>query len=174
MVALYTVFLLLGLLVFVVALVGNVDHDFGHAMDFGHHDVSTDTDSPGLFSIRTISAFLAGFGVSGLVAVLQFHWGILGQLALGFGTGLVLSALAYGIMYAFYSQQGWKLTDSKTFAGMSAVITTPSGTQGIGECKVDNKYYSCKEKTNQPLLINDAVKVSESLEGILIVEKSIN
>lgn len=169
MVALYVVFLILGLTVFMLALASSIDHDF--STDLGHHDPTSTTDSPGLFSIRTISAFLAGFGVSGLVAVLQFHWGILGQLAFGFTTGFALAAMTYGIMYAFYTQQGWKLTDSKTFNGMSAIITTQSGTQGIGECKVDNRYYSCKEKTNQPLLINDAVKVLESLEGVLIVEK---
>ena len=172
MITLYTIFLIVGLTVFLLALLGNVEHDLGHIFDITHHDFDhAHGDSPSLFSIRTISAFLAAFGVSGLTAI-SLHWGIPGQLAIGFGSGIVLAAVAYGIMYIFYSQQGWKLTDSRNFVGMQAVITTAPGSQGVGECKIDNKYYSCKEKTNQHLLFNDTVKIVESVEGMLIVEKN--
>jgi hypothetical protein len=74
-------------------------------------------------------------------------------------------------MYLLYKQQGWKLTDSANFVGMKAVITTASGTQGIGECKIDNKYYTCKELNSNALHLNDIVSVVETIEGVIIVEQ---
>ena len=168
--SLYLTLMLIGLAIFVIAIF----FDFGHHdFDFGHHDFDhADGDSPGLFSIRTISAFLAGFGVSGLVAI-NLQWGVIGQLAFGFFTGFALAAISYGIMYLFYKQQGWKLTDSSKLSGMTGLVTTATGKQGIGEATVDGKYFSFREKTNQPLILGDKVKVIESVEGTLIVEKSL-
>jgi di/tricarboxylate transporter len=171
MAALYLVFLILGLTVFALAIFGDFDHDLGQHFDFGHHDVDNYTDSPGLFSVRTISAFLAGFGTSALIAKWVFEWGTLGQVLLGFGTGLLLAAIAFLLMWAFYKQQSNTLTDSDSLAGKSGLITTATGSQHIGEVKVDNKYFSCKEKDSKILQINDVVKVLYAVQGTLVVEK---
>lgn len=184
MTALYLTLLVLGLAVFVLAMFSGFDHDVhfdfahdfhfdfaGHHFDFGHHDVGSSTDSPGLFSIRTISALFAGFGVSGLLAKLVLDWGIGGQLLLGFGTGFVLAALAYLIMWAMYTQQAGAVKDSSQLVGRNAVVTTGTGSQGIGECRVDNLYYTFREKTSKDAHLNEIVKVVESQPGLLIVEK---
>lgn len=190
MTALYVVFSILGLAVFCFSIFGLVehefdfsgfDHDFGfdmsHDFDIGHQDIESHTDSPGLFSIRTISAFLAGFGIAGILAKLVLNWGIGGQLLLGFGFAFLLAILAYYIMKIMYNQQGGDVVDSSKLIGKSAVITTPTSIQGIGECRVDNRYYTCRVKgkpdvvVSGDLKINETVKVVESVEGMLLVEK---
>lgn len=171
MVGLYLTFLILGLAVFVLAIFGDFEHDFGHHFDFGHHDLDSTIDHPGLFSIRTISAFLAGFGTSGLLAKLVLEWGVGGQLFLGFATGLLLAALAYLIMYGFYSQQAGAVKDSSKLIGKTAIVTTGTGDQGIGECRVENNHYTFREKNGFKLYPNHIAKVVESEVGILILEK---
>jgi membrane protein implicated in regulation of membrane protease activity len=171
MTGLYLTFLILGLLVFVVAIFGNFDHDFGHDFHIGDHDLHGDMDQPGLFSIRTISAFLAGFGVSGLVAKLSLGWGVGGQLFLGFFSGLAMAALVFLIMKAFMSQQAGTVKDSKDLVGKTAIVTTGVGTQGIGECRVENNHYTFREKNGATLLPNEVAKVVEAEVGLLVVEK---
>jgi di/tricarboxylate transporter len=175
MTTLYGIFVVFGLLIFVIAIFADVSHDidFGHHdFDFGHHDLdSSHTDSPGLFSIRTISAFLAGFGVSGLLAKLVLDWGVGGQLFLGFATGLALAAMVYLIIRLFYSQQAGGVKDASELVGKSAVITIGTGSQNIGECRVDNLYYTFREKNGKKLNPNEVAKVTEAEPGLLIVEK---
>jgi membrane protein implicated in regulation of membrane protease activity len=171
MAALYIVFALVGLVVFALAIFGNLDHDFDHHFDFGGHDLDANLDSPGLFSLRTISAFLAGFGVSGLLAKWVLGWGIFGQLFLGLFTGVAFAALAFGLAYILYKQQAGTPTDSASLAGKVATVTVATGSQKIGECRVDNKYYTCREMTNKSLSLNETVKVNSSVGGLLLVEK---
>lgn len=178
MVGLYLAFLILGLAIFVLAIFGNLDHDFstdfGH--DFGGHDfdsndASVHVEHPGLFSVRTMSALFAGFGVSGLCAKLLLNWGVGGQLLLGFATGFALAGLSYLIMYAFYAQQSPEMADSSELIGKSAVVTTGIGSQGIGECRVDNRHYTFREKNGLRLYPNEVGKVVKTEVGLLIVEK---
>jgi len=178
MIGLYVTFLILGLAIFVIAIFGDFATDF--ATDFGHdfgghdfdsNDAADHVDHPGLFSLRTMSALFAGFGVSGLCAKLLLGWGVGGQLFLGFATGFALAALSYGIMYAFYSQQSPEMSDSSELIGKSAVVTTGIGSQGIGECRVDNRHYTFREKNGLRLYPNEVGKVVKTEVGLLIVEK---
>jgi membrane protein implicated in regulation of membrane protease activity len=178
MVGFYLVLLFLGLAIFALAIFGNIDHDLsigdhdlGGGHDF-HGDHDTDGNAtPGLFSVRTISALFAGFGVAGLVAKLLLGWGIGGQLLLGFGTGIFLAGVAYLIMLGFYSQQAGGVRDAATFSGKTALVTTATGTQGIGECSIDNFHYTFREVANNKVYLNEIVKVVSSQDGLLIVEK---
>ena len=184
MTALYLVFLILGLAVFAISIFGLVEHDFDfsglgygidldmtHDFDLGHQDIESHTDSPGLFSIRTISAFLAGFGLGGILAKLVLEWGVGGQLLLGFVIALSLAAIAYFIMKLMYSQQGGALRDSSELVGKTAVVTTGVGNQGIGECRVENNHYTFREKNNAKLEPNQVGKVVQAEAGLLIIEK---
>jgi membrane protein implicated in regulation of membrane protease activity len=83
----------------------------------------------------------------------------------------LLAALAFGLFAAFYSQQAGEVTDAADFIGRTAVVTTGTGPQGIGECRVDNLHYTFREKNEKPCLPNQVVKVVESEVGLLIVEK---
>lgn len=190
MLAFYLTLLILGLTIFIMAIFGNLDHDFSvgdHDFSIGDHDFDTDSDfsgdhdlshdaeahtaSPGLFSVRTISALFAGFGLAGIIAKLVLEWGIGGQLLLGFGAGLVLAGVAYLIMWGFYSQQAGGVRDAATLIGKVAVVTTGIGSQGIGECRVENNHYTFREKNGVKMQPNEVGKVIESEVGLLIVEK---
>jgi len=187
MVSLYLVFALFGITIFVLSIFGlhggdvhdGLSHiSFGHDgighNDLGHHEIGNSENnlatSPGLFSLRTISAFLAGFGSSGLAAYF-IGWHLTGQVILGFSTGIILALIAFGIMKLMYTQQAGVVNDSANLVGKSGVITVSSGDQGIGEIHIENMYYTCKEKTSKSLGFNQVVKVIESQNGLLIVEK---
>jgi len=186
MTALYVVFTIVGLAIFAVSALGIFDHDldFGHGLEIGHGmDMSHDFDighqaiethiySTGLFSVRTISAFLAGFGIAGIVTKLLLEWGVGFQLLSGFVMALALAALAYGIMKLMYNQQGGSVRDSRTLIGQTAVVTIGTGDQGIGECRVENNHYTFREKNNVKLFPNQIGKVVLSEPGVLIIEKS--
>jgi membrane protein implicated in regulation of membrane protease activity len=173
MIALYVTFSVVGILIFALSIFGGLEHeiDLSHSMDFAHHDLGDHGDHPGIFSVRTIAAFLAGFGVSGLTSKVFLNWGIGGQLALGFGTGLALAGFAILVMRLIYSQQCGSIKDANTLVGKTAIISISSGEQGIAECLADNYYYSCKEKNNDALRKNDSTRIVEVQPGMLIVEK---
>ena len=179
MTALYLTFLIVGLAIFVISMFADLGHDFDfhtgdlHTGDLGGHELGE--DSPGLFSIRTISAGLAGFGVVGLTTTLYWNWPVWAQLLGGFVVGFLFMLAAYGIMKAFYSQQAGKPITADTAIGKVASITIGSGKQGIAQCNVDNRYYPCilKDESFLPLKLHEQVKVV-ALSGsadTLIVEK---
>lgn len=179
MVAFYLVLLFLGLAIFAMAIFANLDHDIsigdhdfsGHDLHVSHEGDNNGNMTPGLFSVRTISALFAGFGVAGLVAKLLLGWGMGGQLILGFVTGIVLAVVAYLIMLGFYSQQAGGVRDASNFIGRTALVTTGTGSQGIGECSIDNQHYTFREVANNHLYLNEIVKVVKVQDGQLVVEK---
>jgi len=178
MTALYLTFLIVGLAIFVVSMFADLGHDMDfhvdHPGDLGGQELGE--DSPGLFSIRTISAGLAGFGVVGLTTTLYWAWPIWAQLLGGFIVGFLFMLVAYGIMKAFYSQQAGVPTTATNTVGKNATITIGAGKQGIAQCNVDNRYYPCilKDGSALPLKLHEQVKVV-ALAGsgdTLIVEKT--
>jgi membrane protein implicated in regulation of membrane protease activity len=179
MTALYLTFLIVGLAIFVVSMFADLGHDLDfhadHPGDLGGQELGE--DSPGLFSIRTISAGLAGFGVVGLTTTLYWAWPVWAQLLGGFVVGFLFMLAAYGIMKAFYSQQAGKPITAHDTLGKNATITIGAGKQGIAQCNVDNRYYPCivtnQKEDDLPLRLHEQVKVV-SLSGsgdTLIVEK---
>jgi len=179
--AFYLTILIVGLAIFVLSIFADFGHDFDfhtgdiHPGDIGGHDLGQ--DSPGLFSLRAISAGLAGFGVVGLTTTLYLNWPIWAQLLGGIGVGFLFTYLAYLMMKVFYSQQAGKPASTDTTVGKFATITIGAGKQGIAQCNVENRYYPCilNDINALPLKLHEQVKiVSVSGSGdTLIVEKII-
>ena len=173
MTALYLVFLIIGLVFLGMAIFGaDAGHDgieIGH-IEVSHDGISPHADSPQIFSVRSVAAFLLGFGMTGLVCV-WLGKSVMSQLIFGGLSGVVIGGLSVGIMYLMYTQQAGTPIDSSAFIGKTGMITTYSGAQGIAEVCVDNKHFTCKEKNGGELRIYQQVKVESANTGVLIVEK---
>lgn len=176
MTGLYLVLFIVGLVFLALSLFGaDSSIEFAHegGLDLngdgvidGHHGA----DSPKIFSVRALAAFFLGFGMTGLAC----EWAGLGigaQLGFSLLSGFVVAALAWGIMYVMFKQQAGVPTDSNMFIGKTGIITIATGNHGIGEVRIDNKYFSCAAKNGGALKLNQQVKVETSSTGLLIVEK---
>lgn len=150
------------------------DADFGHEFSAGGHDAG-DADSPKIFSLRVIFAFLMAFGIGG-GAMFLADKALAGQLIVGFLSGVATGAITYYLMKFLYSFQGNSNLDSETFIGKNAQVTVETTNSGSSQVKVDSgggdQLFMAKEKNSVPLKLHDIVKVVGRLGTVLIVEKS--
>lgn len=149
------------------------DADFGHEFSADGHDAG-DADSPKIFSLRVIFAFLMAFGIGG-GAMFLAEKGLGGQLIVGFLSGAATGAITYYLMKLLYSFQGNSNLDSETFIGKNAQVTVETTNSGSSQVKVDSgggdQLFMAKEKNSAPLKLNEIVKVVGRLGTVLIVEK---
>lgn len=171
----YIVFLAIGGLGLLSSLIfgdfdhGDLDHDF-HGGHDGH-----DADSPKIFSLRVIFAFLMSFGIGGGSMFLADK-SLVSQLIVGFLAGIATGAFTYYLMKFLYSFQGNSNLDSGTFIGKNAQVTVETTNSGSCQVKVDSgggdQLFMAKEKNSEPLKLNEIVKIVGRLGTVLIVEKS--
>jgi len=151
---------------------GDLHGDFSH--DIGGHD-GDQADSPKIFSLRVIFAFLMAFGIGGGSMFLAER-GLIGQLIVGFLSGVATGAITYYLMKFLYSFQGNSNLDSETFIGKNAEVTVETTNSGSCQVKVDSgggdQLFMAKEKNSIPLKLHETVKVVGRLGTVLIVEKS--
>lgn len=150
------------------------DTDFGHEFSDGHD--AGDADSPKLFSLRVIFAFLMAFGIGGGSMYLS-EQSVTGQIIVGLLSGAATGAITYYLMKLLYSFQGNSNIDAINFIGKEATVTV--GTTDNGSCQVkldtgggDDLYIS-KEKNSVYLRKYDVVKIIGRLGNVLVVEKVI-
>lgn len=173
----YLGFALLGGLGLLVSLLTGTDVDHGDL-----HEISHDTgvqgdsgpDSPKIFSLRIIFAFLLAFGI-GAGSAWLLKSPVLVQMIVGFVAGLLT---AIGIFYIFktlYSLQGNSTVSSESFIGKTAIVTI--GTTSTGSCQVDvdtdggDSLFMAKELTGHTLKKSDSVRILGRTGNVLIVEK---
>jgi membrane protein implicated in regulation of membrane protease activity len=175
----YLAFLGIGALGLLMSLIlGEFSHD---GVDF-HHDLggvdhagdSGHADSPRLFSLRTIFAFLMAFGIGGGSMYLTGH-SVASQVIVGFLTGATTAVLVYYIMKFLYSQQGSSNVNSESFIGKMAQVTVETTKNGLSQVKVDSgggdQLFMAKEKNSQPIKQHDSVKIVGRIGNTLIIEK---
>ena len=118
----------------ILALFGIGDHGDMPDLDV---DVDIDTDLPdfdgdhgdadgglSVLSVRTITAFLVGFGWIG-AACLSSGMGILGTFSIAIGVGLVLMFMVFGIMRLFYNMQEEGTLNYRNAIGEIATVYLP-------------------------------------------------
>jgi membrane protein implicated in regulation of membrane protease activity len=159
--------------------------EFGHG-DLGGHDLSHDlsdhgdagdADSPKLFSLRIIFAFLMAFGIGGGAMYLSGK-SVGGQVIVGFLSGIATATITYYIMKLLYSQQGNSNVNSESFIGKFASITVETTNSGSCQIKVDSgggdQLFLAKEKNGNLVKQHESVKIVGRIGNTLIIEKISN
>jgi len=172
----YITFLALGALGLLSSLIFGEFHgdgDFGHEFSADGHDAG-DADSPKLFSLRVIFAFLMAFGIGGGAMYLSDK-SVGGQIIVGILSGVAAGAITFYIMKFLYAMQGNSNVDSNNFIGTLAYVTVETTNSGSCQVKVDSgggdQLYLAKEKNSVLVKKNDTVKIVGRLGSTLIVEK---
>ena len=175
---LYIALFFVGAILLLVSILGG-DVDGGVELDVGDPDFDVSSaevgaDSPSVFSFRTISVFLLGFGAAGWV-VLRNGGSVTSQILWSLAVGLVFGALYFLVMKFMYSMQGSSTTSVSSAVGKTGIVIVPTTSTGIAQVKVKTDVgmseYVCKEKDGKELHENDTVKVVSSSAGVLVVEK---
>lgn len=108
------------------------DHDAG--LDHGGFDHG-DAGGPSIFSVRVMSAFLAAFGVGGVIAR---YYGLSHPAASGVGvvSGAAMSGLVFQFARLLYSQQASSEVRMTSLVGQSAEVSVAIPEDGVGQIMI--------------------------------------
>lgn len=166
-----------GTLLVAVLLVLGTDHDIGHDMDMAHDgDLGHDHgEGPGPISVRTILAFIGGWGWGGLIGLDGLKWGLL-SIPFGSIIGLVLAVLVFQFMRVLYAQEATSTISASQMAGQSGVVLTTIPKGGVGEVRVNVRgtAVKCLARSHdaEELVAGAGVMVVEEVGGTLVVRRA--
>lgn len=112
---------------------GDVDHSVDHALDHGGADSANGTIS--IFSTRVIATFVMGFGAAGAIARISDASYVVSSL-IGVGSGVVLAALMYAILFVLIKEQATSLIATEDVVGATGQVTVPIQDGHVGEVGV--------------------------------------
>lgn len=173
---LMTVYLIcasVGVIFLVLSLVFGGDHDVGTHMD--HHSMGDGHggDSINLFSVRSITAFLATLGAIGALC-LYYGMGNTPSLLVGAGAGLLMAFVAAKTMQMAMKQQISSTLSISDFVGVVGTVTTPIPAEGVGEVEVvlggQRKHFTASSQDRTPIGQNASVTVISAAGGNLVVK----
>jgi membrane protein implicated in regulation of membrane protease activity len=176
---LYLIMALAGMVILVLSIFGGdadgLDLEVGD-VDFDISDAEVGNDSVSLFSIRTLSTFLLGFGIAGWLTV-KGEYTLTVQLITGFLSAFLITLLYFFVMKGMYSMQGSSMVSSIDMIGKRGVINVPTTSTGIAQMKINTNAgfheYTVKEHENKKLNQNDLVEVISDLGGGNLLVKKI-
>ncbi|MBZ0298004.1 MAG: YqiJ family protein [Anaerolineae bacterium] len=144
-----------------------LDAVFGLDLDAG------DTGEVSGLGCSVIAAFLAGFGVVGLVGSL-LHWSLLLIILCAVAFGLLVGRLVVRILRFVYSQQSTEVYSAQDLVGSSGRVTINSGAGQTGEVLIESGQilkYPIKEVSGAELKRGDTVEVVAVQGRFLHVKK---
>ena len=101
---------------------GDLDHSMDHAVDHGGGDGADGTIS--IFSTRVIATFVMGFGATGAIARINDASYLVSSL-IGAGSGIVLAALMYAILFVLVKEQSTSVISTSDLVGAKGQVTVP-------------------------------------------------
>jgi len=103
-------------------------------------DVDVDADIgeglPGFFSTRVVSLFVVGFSSMGIVAHYVWQLPPYYSSLCGLGAGVLMGALAYGLIVLLYRQQATSTPTRADYRGLKGRVTIAIPKGGTGEVSV--------------------------------------
>lgn len=111
----------------------DTDGDFEAEMD-SDLDGDLHDGSPGIFSLKVISVFLAAFGGFGAIAM-SLGLGVLLSMLAGLAGGFVLAAVVWYFAKLLYSQQATSQVDTADLIGRKAEVIISIPAQGLGQVR---------------------------------------
>ena len=116
----------------------DVDIDLDSDLDSDIPDLDGDHGDGGLsvLSIRTVTAFMVGFGWIGATCV-SYGIGLLISLSVAIGVGLVLMVMVFGIMRFFYNMQEEGTLNYRNAIGEIATVYLPIPGNGTAPGQVE-------------------------------------
>lgn len=144
----YWVMAIVGTAVTLVLLFVGGGHDLGHGGmevghgdvghgDVGHHDGASQhgDEGPGPISIRTVLAFMGGWGWGGLIGWDVFKWGIL-SAPFGLVVGLIMATIVFRFSRFLFNQEATSTISGADVVGREGVVLTAIAPNGTGEIRV--------------------------------------
>ncbi len=169
--ALFVICGVLGLILTLVSLFAGHDGDIS-----ADHEVGGDhgSETASIFSFRSITVFLTGFGAAGGIAT---HYGMSMMVSsiIGVLVGVFFAGIAWKLMTMVMSQQASSTINLDTLVNQSGVVTTSISENGMGEVMVEisgqRKYVHARSNSNTPIPEHTSVKILEVSAGVLVVQK---
>jgi len=182
----YWVMAIIGTLVTLILLFVGGDQDFGHgAMDVGHgeighgeaggHGLDHADDGPGPISVRTILAFMGGWGWGGLLGWNSFGWGLL-SAPFGLAVGLVMAVIIFRFSRFLHNQEATSTVSAADLVGHEGVVMTALPAHGTGEIRIYAGGMPLKtlarSESGEAIAEGQSIIVVEELGGTLLVRPS--
>ena len=108
---------------------GDVDHSVDHAVGGGGAGAD---GTISIFYTRVIATFIMGFGAAGAIARINDASYTLSSL-IGAGSGIVLAALMYAILFVLIKEQATSLINTADVVGSTGQVTVPIEGGHVGE-----------------------------------------
>ena len=172
-----------GTLVVVVLLILGLDHDFDFGVDADvgfdadvafdvAHDLAVAHEGPSPLGLKTIMAFVGGWGWGGLIGLDALKWGVF-SLPFGMAVGLALAAVVFYFMRFLYAQEATSTVGVAHMVGQEGVVLTTIPSGGTGEIRLNVQGTSLKclarSESQEAVPAGATVSVVEEVGGTLLV-----
>ena len=150
-------------------------HDLGHHTGASHtaHSEHNNVSNMRFVSLRTIMAFMSGFGVGGYFAAIN-NVPPLARLVCGCGSGLLLSMIVYSVLNWLYKSQSVPLSDDD-YVGVEGYVQVTIGNHSAGKvyCTVRGSGVALLAQTadGSSLPLNTQIRIARMNGSIAIVEQ---
>lgn len=151
---------------------------FGHDVDTGI-DVGVDTDidhdgGPSVFSIKMISLLMVGFGALSFGVRATTDAGMFVSSMAGVGGAVIVGAIGYVIIRAFYASQATSTITDEDIVGCVATIidAIPEGGNGQVSCIIRGREitFLARSKEGDSITRGNPVRVLSKTGNIVTVE----
>ncbi len=158
----------------------DADFDFDHDVDFAaDHDVHLEhageaEGGPGPVSLRTIMAFVGGWGWGGLIGLDGIGWGMM-SLPFGAAMGLVLALAVFQFMKFLHAQEATSTVGIAHMMGQDGVVLTTIPPGGTGEVRINVRGTTIKSlaraDSSEEVAAGSSIRVVEEIGGTLVVRQ---